>query len=172
MSRLLKRSQVIVGEYLFKFSPNEQIDPYNRLLPLITVDEESQIYIDSLRNDTEFREYFLKQNSEFVSLLQNSNELERLSQDKFEINRLIEHHRKNPIFAWRQEAKQFPLVSKLVRVLGVLPYSTAAIERTFSAMANVKTTKRNRLTVLRLQAYLLVKQDYEKQEFELTSRNS
>ena len=171
--RLIKRSQVIMGEYLYKTVPDERIEPYYRLLPIINSDEEDQICKQSLRQNEEFEEYFLKQNSESIPLLRladpegelglrkkffkyareffetafsqmkkrlpdsNSiimkadcillrnpcdidtlrelgihfsnvfnekeltdfnNELERLAQDRFELNRLIEQHRKKSNF--------------------------------------------------------------------------
>jgi len=46
---------------------------------------------------------------------------------------------------WRHFSTKYPLTYQLIRALEVLPYSTASVERTFSHMNDIKTSKRNRL---------------------------
>lgn len=92
------------------------------------------------------------------------NETERLEQERVEINRVIENHKANPLYAWRQESESFPLVYRLLRALELLPYSTCSVERTFSGVKNIKTEKRNKLKVGKVEAALLYKQDFKEKE--------
>jgi len=78
------------------------------------------------------------------------NEFERLALRKAELCDEINQNLDNPIAVWKKQAKQFPLVYKLVRALDLLPYSTAAVGRNFSWMTDTKTPKRNRLGFARL----------------------
>lgn len=61
---------------------------------------------------------------------------------------------------WLEQSTKFPLLYRFVRALMVLPYSSCSIERTFSKLTDIKTLKRNRLSVECLEACLLVKQEF------------
>jgi len=60
---------------------------------------------------------------------------------------------------WKLSASRFPITFKLARAIQVLPYSSVSIERKFSELTDIKTLKRNRLSVENLQACLFVKQE-------------
>ena len=59
---------------------------------------------------------------------------------------------------WHSLSEEFPTLSILARALCVLPTSTVNLERTFSKLKEVKSPKRNRLTVENLEACLLTQQ--------------
>ena len=56
----------------------------------------------------------------------------------------------------------YPDIYKLARALQTIPYSTAAVERTFSDMKNVKSLKRNRLSCETLEALVFIRQEIKK----------
>ncbi len=55
------------------------------------------------------------------------------------------------------------MLYKLARAIYLLPYSTADIERTFSIARIVKNTKRNKLGAEKLEACLLAKKYFAKE---------
>ena len=61
---------------------------------------------------------------------------------------------------WRDNQNKYPLLYKLAKALMVVPYSSCSLERIFSQFRDIKTIKRNRLTVKSLEACLLLKQKY------------
>ena len=238
--KLIKRSYVIIGEYLYKINPPPGESPYETLTDILREGEDTIPATAAARSQEEFEAYFLKQNTEFNGLLNSieekeresvgkeffknamkffetafrimgtklpaadsvlmnadalllrddtdidklrvlashfedilttikpdmkasdfSNEFERLAQERSELNHRIEQNRANPFSVWQQEHRSYPLTYELVKVLQILPYSTASVERLFSTMGNVKTAKRNRLASRKLECCLLVKQDLQ-----------
>ena len=57
--QFIKLSHATMGEYLFNLNNNDA-DFYSKLANLIQSEEDSDIYKQSLRPDTEFEAYFLK----------------------------------------------------------------------------------------------------------------
>ena len=70
---------------------------------------------------------------------------------------------------WKEESRQFPLIYRLACALQVLPYSTASIERNFSAMGIIKTLKRNQLSVNNLAGCLIIKQEAKNAPIHITN---
>ena len=66
----------------------------------------------------------------------------------------------NILEVWRRHQSKYPIIVNLVRSMMVIPSSSCNIERVFSVCADIKTLKRNNLTVGALEACLLVKQKY------------
>ena len=62
---------------------------------------------------------------------------------------------------WKQERSNYPMLYKLARAIQVLPYSTASVERGFSNIGDLKTLKRNRLSVKTLEGSLLTRQEFK-----------
>ena len=91
----------------------------------------------------------------------------QLELDRFElaVGRSTDLNIKDPVKLWVSLEGDFPLMAKLAKSLLTLPHSSVPVERTFSQLKNVKTMKRNRLTVENLEACCLVQQkalqDYE-----------
>jgi len=71
---------------------------------------------------------------------------------------------------WRRNKSKFPLLFKLAKYLMVIPYSSCSVERTFSQCLDIKTLKRNRLSVGNLEACLLVKQEYGNRKVDYDSK--
>ena len=71
------------------------------------------------------------------------------------------------IEAWKNE-KQYPLTYRLARAVQVLPCSSVPIERRFSCATDVKTIKRNNLSVESIEACLLSKQFFGNKDFYFT----
>jgi len=61
----------------------------------------------------------------------------------------------SPLTVWKNESLVYPNMCLLVKALYVLPYSSVPVERVFSNMKDIKNTKRNRLTLDNMEAYLL-----------------
>ena len=66
----------------------------------------------------------------------------------------------SPLRIWQNNQTKFPLLYKLARGLIVTPYSSCPLERTFSKCTDIKTIKRNRLSLKCLEGCLLIKQKY------------
>ena len=69
---------------------------------------------------------------------------------------------------WSKES-QFPLIFRLAKAIQVLPYSSVPVERHFSVATDIKTIKRNNLTVDSVQACLLSKQFFQADELYFNS---
>jgi len=82
------------------------------------------------------------------------------------IGSIASQTQKNPSFlhGWKLYSAKYPVTFKLARGIQVLPYSSASIERKFSELTDIKTLKRNRLSVENLQACLFVKQEYKDED--------
>lgn len=91
--------------------------------------------------------------------IRNSPKVETMNYDLI----ITEENEKDPsfLYQWRPFASKFPLTYKLACAVQVLPYSTVSIERKFSQLTDIKTLKRNRLSVENLQACLFVKQEFK-----------
>jgi len=76
--------------------------------------------------------------------------------------------RVSPLTLWKNEAQTYPNMNLLVEALLVLPYSSVPVERVFSSLKDIKTPKRNRLTVFNLEACLLGYQAFKSQSFNIT----
>ena len=76
---------------------------------------------------------------------------------------------KKPLLeVWKEQEIKFPLLSKLAKALMVMPYSSCFLERTFSKIVDIKTLKRNRLSINGLEACLLIKQEHSANEFQIS----
>jgi len=62
---------------------------------------------------------------------------------------------------WQPFADRYPVTYKIARAVQILPYSTVPIERKFSQLTDIKTLKRNRLSIENLQTCLFVKQEFK-----------
>ncbi len=65
---------------------------------------------------------------------------------------------------WKSFGNKYPVTFKLARAVQVLSYSSVPIERKFSQLTDIKTLKRNRLSVENLQACLFVKQEHHDEQ--------
>ena len=61
----------------------------------------------------------------------------------------------SPIQMWKSFKKPYPTMYLLAMVLIVLPHSSVCLERMFSQLRDIKTLKRNRLTIENLEACIL-----------------
>jgi len=82
----------------------------------------------------------------------------------YDLQKSLERKQKDYLEVWKEARIKFPLIYRLARVVAELPYSTADIERKFSMAGIVKNDQRNRLTTDRLEACLLAKQYFGKNE--------
>ena len=76
--------------------------------------------------------------------------------------------RKSILFTWSTLEEKYPNMAQLAKALLVLPSSTVPVERVFSQLKDYKNPKRSRLTTENLEASLLVYQEYQSFEFQLT----
>ncbi len=94
-------------------------------------------------------------------LIKFGHEIKNLECNFIQIKKLFENNSKgNWLNIWRTYQDSYPLVYKLARTMQVLPYSTVNIERCFSTATDIKTIKRNNISVGALQACLLAKQEF------------
>jgi len=70
----------------------------------------------------------------------------------------------NKLTFWNSLGAEYSLIKKLTITLFTLNYSTVGIERTFSMLTDIKTMKRNRLTVDSVEAILLIRSTLNEQE--------
>jgi hypothetical protein len=88
-------------------------------------------------------------------------EIENLECNFMQIKKLFENNSKaNWLNIWKTYQDSYSLIYKLARAMQVLPYSTVNIERGFSVATDIKTIKRNNISVGALQACLLAKQEF------------
>lgn len=90
-------------------------------------------------------------------------QLEIFGEELKELKTLYENEEKKVAF-WNKLSNEFSLIKKLALTLITLPYSTVGIERTFSILRDVKTSKRNRLTPESVEAILLIKTNLQELE--------
>lgn len=69
---------------------------------------------------------------------------------------------------WRKNKSKFPLLFDIARAFLVVPYSSCSLERTFAKCNDIKTLKRNRLSISNLESCLLIKQEYGTLYFEFS----
>ncbi len=100
-------------------------------------------------------------------IIQFSNEVGLLNLDARSIARRIDVV-SSFLEVWEKEKANYTLIFKLAKALQVLPYSTAGVERVFSALTDIKTIKRNRLDITNLQSCLLVKQHFRNKEVSIS----
>ena len=105
---------------------------------------------------------------EYRSFCSEVKNVERCAQDI--IQRLKDSKGCSWLSVWRNLRGEFNLIYKLACAVQVLPYSTASIERTFSATIDIKTVKRNRIAQKALQGCLLMRQEVENNRLVITSR--
>jgi len=100
-------------------------------------------------------------------------ELERLQFNWSEMKKRIEiDFSSNWLDVWKLREDDYPLVFRSGRALQVLPYSTASIERNFSTLGDIKTVKRNHISITNLEGYLLLKQEHKKQKIDFNPKSS
>ena len=80
-----------------------------------------------------------------------------LESQAHEFQRVATLSRSSTLDFWNKEKDHFSLLYRLAAALQVLPYSTASVERNFSAMGVIKTLRRNQLGVKNLAGYLVIK---------------
>jgi len=94
-------------------------------------------------------------------------QIQRLKYNLLDIKADAAHY---PILeVWRKNKSKFPLLFDLARAFLVIPYSSCCIERVFSKYKDIKTIKRNRLSISNLESCLLIKQEYGSANFEFSS---
>ena len=69
---------------------------------------------------------------------------------------------------WKNESITYPNMYLVARAIFVLPYSSMAVERVFSALKDIKNKKRNRLTTENVEACLLGHQATRSEKFVIT----
>lgn len=89
-------------------------------------------------------------------------ETSRLTFAGLDVRKRIKKGGANYLEGWKQVEQDFPLIYRLARAIWTLPYSSASIERNFSVMGDIKTIKRNKLSLPNLEACLLTKQALSK----------
>lgn len=93
-------------------------------------------------------------------------QIQRLKYNLMDIKADAAHY---PILeVWRKNKSKFPLLFELARAFLVIPYSSCSIERVFSMSNDIKTLKRNRLSVSNLESCLLIKQEFGISNFEFS----
>lgn len=74
----------------------------------------------------------------------------------------------SPVVLWKSESENYPNIYLLVQSLFVLPYSSVPVERIFSNLKDIKTPKRNRLTLDNLEACLMGYQHSKSEIFSIS----
>jgi len=98
-------------------------------------------------------------------------EIEKLECNYNEIQSVIRMSEvKNWLKVWYINRQFYPLIYRIARALETLPYSTVSLERCFSQGTDIKTIKRNNISVGNLEACLLVKQHSEEELVSLTEQ--
>ena len=77
---------------------------------------------------------------------------------RFEGLRIQKDNMNDLISFWFGKKKDFPLISKIALTAYTLPYSSAGVERAFSVLKDIKSSKRNRMCADTLEASLLIHQ--------------
>jgi len=82
-----------------------------------------------------------KQRDEFVT------EVKRIEYTYERIKERLQNSmvKSSPLALWKSESAKYSNMYLLARAIFVLPYSSVPVERVFSAMKDIKNTKRNRL---------------------------
>ena len=83
----------------------------------------------------------------------------------------LEHEKsqKTILETWNHLFKKYPEMARLAMAVLVLPSSTVSVERVFSNMKDIKTSKRNRLNVDNLETCLLIYNSYKTLDFDITN---
>ena len=107
------------------------------------------------------KNYWLSLGSRFSNILNTDklkenfiNELDNF-QFNFKKYKQIPSYTSSPIQMWKGFKKPYPTMYLLAMALMVLPYSSVCLERIFSQLRDIKTLKRNRLTIENLEACIL-----------------
>lgn len=77
---------------------------------------------------------------------------------RFETLKSQKDNMNNLVSFWFSKNKEFPLISKIALTAYTLPYSSAGVERAFSVLKDIKSSKRNRMCSETLEASLLIHQ--------------
>ena len=80
----------------------------------------------------------------------------------------MEQPRASILDIWSGIGEYYPLCYKLASALFVLPHSSVEVERVFSKVRDVKTFKRNRLSVESLEVCLLGYQAFKSEKLHIT----
>jgi len=99
-----------------------------------------------------------------------NSEVETLENNYHQVRKRIKNSFEGSLEAWKQIHRTYPLIYRLARTVQTLPYSTSSIERNFSVLKDIKTIKRNRLSVQNLEACLLSKQEFFHSELQFTQK--
>jgi len=94
-----------------------------------------------------------------------NDELISLEVNGLQVKRTIKSNPGDFLVGWNQMKKNYPLTYSLARSIQTLPYSTVPIERAFSTLTDVKTIKRNKLSVESIESCLLCKQEFKDEKF-------
>jgi len=118
------------------------------------------------------KEKWLRLQSRFTNILSTDkmracfcNELDSLEYRFEEIQSEIKAKKKSPLESWANYEEEYPNICILAKAILTLPHSTVSVERIFSNIKDIKTIKRNRLTVENLEACVLCYQNIGKKSF-------
>jgi len=85
------------------------------------------------------------------------NQIDRIKNETEFIQKL--QNRENIIEQWKTMESKYPQLFRLIQIIQLVPYSNSNVERDFSQLNLIKTTRRNRLHVKNIEACLLIKQE-------------